>query len=301
VLTPQFLTKKCNPTNYPDCNQKLQKTPTNSLIRGDLFRRVQLGGTIDTDRKTTSDNKTSPPAKGFIVDIPHADAWKIRWLAAIATAVGVCASANFCWAAERVKWATGAELQKRLAQPVSIVWQNNPLRNALAGVSRSQRVAILLDRRADPGQKLDLKLTDTPLHSVLQTIADRCGLEVTRLKDVVYFGPPAAAAQLRPLSDEFAQAARRLPKTAQRKFFLSRSMAWEDLSTPRDLLTELARQNDLELVGLDRVPHDLWAAADLSPMTLVDRLSLIAVQFDLGFQIGSNGRRLELVPARGVR
>jgi hypothetical protein len=226
---------------------------------------------------------------------------KLHWLAAGVFAAILSTLGNPLCAAEQINWATGADLQKRLAQPVSIVWQNNPLRNALTAVSRTQRVAILIDRRVDPNQKLDLKLTDTPLHSVLQTIADRCGLEVARLNNVVYFGPRSAAAQLRPSSAALAQAARRLPKPAQRKFFLSKPMAWEDLATPRDLLTLLARQNNLELAGLDRVPHDLWAAADLPPMTLVDRLSLIALQFDLAIEISDDGQRLELTPAKSQK
>ena len=44
------------------------------------------------------------------------------------------------------------------------------------------------------------------------------------------------------------------------------------------------------------MPHDLWAAADLPPISLVDRLTLIAIQFDLTFKVAEHGKRLELVP-----
>ena len=53
-------------------------------------------------------------------------------------------------------------------------------------------------------------------------------------------------------------------------------MAWDELAEPRTLLAALARENGLEIEGLDRVPHDLWPAADWPPMSLVDRLTLIA-------------------------
>ena len=65
---------------------------------------------------------------------------------------------------------------------------------------------------------------------------------------------------------------------------------------PRDLLAQLAEQNSVEIAGLDRVPHDLWAAADLPPVSLIDRLTLIAIQFDLTFTVASGDARIELVP-----
>ena len=52
----------------------------------------------------------------------------------------------------------------------------------------------------------------------------------------------------------------------------------------------------MTIAGLDQVPHDLWAAADLPPMSLVDRLTLIAIQFDLTFTIAADGAQVELVP-----
>jgi hypothetical protein len=160
-------------------------------------------------------------------------------------------------------------------------------------------VAILIDRRVDPGQKLDLTIKDEPLQVALQAIADHCGLGVSRLGAVVYLGPLSAARRLRPAAAAFGQAVGRLPTTAQRKLFQAKALAWEDLSTPRDLLTHLAEQNGVEIDGLQRVPHDLWAAADLPPLSLIDRLCLIAMQFDLTFEVEDRGKRLVLVPLPG--
>ena len=106
-------------------------------------------------------------------------------------------------AADRVAWTTGREFQQRLAQPVDILWTGNPLRAAIRGLSEAQQVAILLDRRVDPGQKLDLTIKGKPLEAALQTIADHCGLGVSRLGAVVYLGPPSAAQRLRPAAAAF--------------------------------------------------------------------------------------------------
>ena len=223
-------------------------------------------------------------------------ALRMAGLVAVAVLCNVFAWHDIAHAARHTAWATGMALQQKLAQPVDIFWSNTPLRGALQGLAETQKVAILIDRRVDPGRKLDLTIKGEPMRAALQTIAERCGLGLSRLSAVVYLGPPPTAEQLRPVANALRQSVRQLPPAAKRKFFHFRAIAWSDLSTPRDLLTQLARRNGLEIVGLDRVPHDLWAAADLPPLSLVDRLTLIAIQFDLTFKVTAGGTKLELVP-----
>ncbi len=66
-------------------------------------------------------------------------------------------------AAEHSDWATGAALSERLAQPVDILWSGSQLRSAIESLSQAQRVGILIDRRVDPGQKLDVAIKAQPL------------------------------------------------------------------------------------------------------------------------------------------
>ena len=70
----------------------------------------------------------------------------------------------------------------------------------------------------------------------------------------------------------------------------------DDFATPRELLSRLAESAGIRLEGTEQVPHYLWSAADLPALPLVDRLTLIAVQFDLTFRIAADGRSMELVP-----
>lgn len=195
-----------------------------------------------------------------------------------------------------VVWTTGPVLEQRLKQAVDVRWSGKPLRDAIASLSQTQQVAVLIDRRVDPGQKLDLAINGSPMETVLQTIADRCGASVSQLGSVVYLGPTPVAQQLPAVAAGFEKMVRQQPKTVQRKFSTLKATTWEDLATPRGLLEQLAVQNGLEIIGLERVPHDLWAAADLPPLSLVDRLTLIAVQFDLTFAVAEGGAKLELVP-----
>jgi len=195
-----------------------------------------------------------------------------------------------------VNWATGSALQRQLAEPVDVLWVNNPLREAIGNLSRVRRVAVLIDRRVDPGQELNVSLKGVPLESALHKIARRRGLEVSRLGDVVYLGPAAASDRLRAVAEEFTEEIRRLPPAVRRKCLLRKKLSWEDLAAPRDLLAQLGRRSGLSIDHLERIPHDLWAAADLPPLSLADRLTLIAVQFDLTFKVADGGARLELVP-----
>ena len=156
-------------------------------------------------------------------------------------------------------------------------------------------MAILIDRRVDPSQKLDISLSGVPLESALQKIAQHCGLGVTRLGSVLYLGPPSGAEHLRTIAAMLEREIRHLPPAIKRKYRHTKAFAWEDLAMPRELLAELAREGGLKIAGLELVHHDLWAAADLPPMPLTDRLALIAVQFDLAFKVADRGQRLELV------
>ena len=198
--------------------------------------------------------------------------------------------------AGQVNWATGLALQKQLAEPVDIYWANNPLRQAIGNLSQTRRVAVLIDRRVDPGRELNVSLKGVPLESALRQIARPRGLDVSRFGNVLYLGPAAAADRLNAVSTEFKEEIRRLPSAVRRKYFLRKKLAWEDLAEPREILEILGRRSGLAIDRLDRVPHDLWAAADLPPISLAGRLTLIAFQFDLTFKISADGVRLELVP-----
>jgi hypothetical protein len=143
---------------------------------------------------------------------------------------------------------------------------------------------------------LQLTLKDAPMESVLQTIAERCHAGISSLGAIVYFGPPAAAARLRAVAAMLEKTTRRLPTSVRQKLLQAKPFAWNDLATPRDLLAQLGRQGGIEIVGIDRVPHDLWAAADLPATSLIDRLTLVAVQFDLTFHLAADGSQWELIP-----
>lgn len=195
------------------------------------------------------------------------------------------------------QWLAGPALQRQLLEPIGLTLSGSPLRQALDGLGRRQRVAVLLDRRIDPGQPVELRLDDVPLEDAFRQIAARHHLGYSLLGPVAYFGPPEVATRLPALFALRRDEARRLPTAAL--WLRLKPLGWRDFALPRELLAGLAEENGLRLTGLEQVPHDLWAAADLPPLALVDRLGLIAAQFDLtpAFSPAGDGLSLVRIPA----
>ena len=198
--------------------------------------------------------------------------WAVRLgaLARLGTLVLLCSTAY-----AKGDWTVGAALQRRLATPVDVYWSGNPLRAALEALARAQHVAVLIDRRIDPQQKLDVQLSATPLAAAFARWRTGRQLETSLLGGVVYFGPPDAARRLRTLAALRKEEIRRLPPATAHKFLQPQPLAWDDYTEPRALVEHLVSHAGFRIAGLSRVPHDLWAAADLPPLSLVDRLTLV--------------------------
>jgi hypothetical protein len=196
--------------------------------------------------------------------------------------------------ADSAGWLTGTELDEHLAAPVTISLVKVPLSRALKSIRTAQHIATVLDRRVDPDQEIQLAQTREPLRTGLRKLADQLRIGYCQLGPVAYFGPASTAGRLRTLAALRLEDARILPQAASRKFLQMRSSHWEDLAEPKKLVEALAEEARVDLVGADRIPHDLWPAADLPALTWIDRLTLIAAQFDFTFRIEKGGGQVEL-------
>ncbi len=216
-----------------------------------------------------------------------------------AIVVGACLTPSFggvSAAASSPSWLTGKQFHTALTQPVNVEWSAVPLRQGAEDLARANRTAVFLDRRIDPGQRIDLRLGAVPLATAWREIAQRAGADVTTLGPLVYLGPRERASQLRTLAALADEQVGRLPAAQARRFLGAAPWQWEDFATPQELLADLGRRFRVRIGGTEQVPHDLWAGADLPPLSLVERLILVAVQFDLTFQVSADGRAIELVP-----
>jgi len=194
----------------------------------------------------------------------------------------------------KTAWLTATEA--RQPGDLRITWSGTTLREALRSLSENQRLAILLDRRVDPEQLVNVTLADvSPAEAVAQTASSR-KLGMALLGPLAYVGPVEPTRQLRTIAALRKQEAQELPAAARQAALANRGTTWEDLATPRQILEKLAAEARVKLVGIDQVPHDLWGAADLPSMAWTDRLTAVAGQLGLTFEFDATGRKVTLVP-----
>ncbi|HTU25336.1 MAG TPA: hypothetical protein VMF30_08065, partial [Pirellulales bacterium] len=229
------------------------------------------------------------------------------WIAVAACALAIVWTVpHRCGAAEPAKkpaaWAVGKRFEQALGQKTDLELANAPLGAALARLSANHHVAIVLDRRVDPDRLLTLSVSGQPLAEVLGEIAQSAGLGVSLAEPIVYLGPPAEAAALRTLVHLRRQEVAALPAARRTALSAAKAWGWDDLATPRDLAESLAGEAHVKIAGLERIPHDLWAGRRLPPMAWTDRLTLLAIEFGLAYEIEADGRTVRLVkiPARVV-
>lgn len=207
------------------------------------------------------------------------------------------AAGTLCAADDRaVAWHSAEGVRRQLQQPVSISWSGVPLRQAVQNLARSQRVAMLLDRRVDPGQEIELVVANVALDEALARIAATLNLGVSRVGPVIYLGPLKTAERLRTLVELRSQEIDRLPPAVRAALGTPKRCQWDMLSTPRALLAEAASDYGVRIEPSAVVPHDLWDAGELPPVGLAQRVSLIAAQFDLTFELSAGGAAIRLVP-----
>ncbi len=209
-------------------------------------------------------------------------------------------------------WLTGPALARRLAEPTDLEWQSNAtLRDSLGRLSRAMRVAIVLDRRIDPGRELALSHKNTPLGDVLKAIAEGFnerhaqptsfprptpGIAVKEFASVVYLGPKTSADNLRTIAEVRRDEVRKLPAAQADRLNTRVELRWGELATPRQIVEGLAKQAGVAITSVEElVPHDHWPAGSWPAMSLVERLTLLAVQFDLTFRVEAGGKQLRLV------
>ncbi len=218
---------------------------------------------------------------------------------AAVAAVGMLAVCVPAGAAEPPpRWKTGVDFQRALATEFDVVnWpQGSRLRDQLQRLARWQRVAIFLDRRIDPGQPIELNARQVNLESLLSQIAVQCGAMAVHVDCVVYIGPRDQISGLSAVAKQRSRDVRSLRAARRRSLSTRRSWGWNELAEPRQLLTELAREISVEIDGIDAVPHDLWPAVDLPPLSWTDRATIVLAGFGLTFEFTEQGRGVRLVP-----
>jgi len=186
-----------------------------------------------------------------------------------------------------------------LDRPISATWKGVGLRSILRRLSHEREIAILLDRRADPEQEIQIDTGEQSLRSAVDKIARLAHLAVTRVGNSLLLAPAAAASRLRTLvalrENELARGDLDFSDHLLRLRTQRATIRWDDLDRPADILRGISRQFGLSIAGIEQIPHDLWAGAVIPEATAAEALSLVLNQFDLTFEWADRGAGVRLV------
>ena len=162
-------------------------------------------------------------------------------------------------------------------------------------LSQTQRVAIFLDRRLDPQRPLELRLPTLPLGDALEQLAQSQGADISFLPPVVYLGPQPTTRKLATVWELGRRQLEQVDRSSRRRWQSVTPTAWPLLSEPRQLVAQWTRQRGVVCTGVERIPHDLWAAQQLPPLDLLQQLTIVLAGFDLSVALDSRGQA-QVVP-----
>jgi hypothetical protein len=193
-------------------------------------------------------------------------------------------------------WKTGDAFKRDLETPVGVTWANAELRPTIEGFAASRHTSMILDRRINPNQKIELSFDDVPLGEAWKRIASRVGADATTIGPVVYIGPANTAKKLRTVLAQRSDAVAKLPQASRQRWTAPKAWKWDDAVAPRDLLASLCRESGVQIDNLAEIPADLWAGNDLPPLRLTEKLTLLLAQFNLTYEVDPSGLSLHLLP-----
>lgn len=188
---------------------------------------------------------------------------------------------------------TGTQLTEALNRRRGTVSTGVALRQVVTELQDTTGIAVVLDRRIDPSSSLNLTTGFVTIRQSIQAMAEARSARASFGDRVVVIAPPVAAGRLRTLMEINRDALKKLRTSLDSTHYtaLTRThdYSWEYLAEPRTILTQAAKAAEIQVTNPDRIPHDLWAAARLPPMTFSDFATLVLNQFDFTFEISDGG------------
>ena len=201
--------------------------------------------------------------------------------------------------AEPARLLTGRALRDALNERRSETSTGIPLRQALRRLSMDTGIAIVLDRRVNPSGLVDASTDYVTTRNSISAYAKSAAASASFGDNVVAIGPADATARLRTLTainrKSILSMRRKLNTELYRSLSKSHHWSWPDLTEPRQLIVQAAIDLGTTVDNPEIIPHDLWAAVNLPPLTFADFATLVLNQFDLNFEVTADST-IRIVP-----
>jgi hypothetical protein len=175
-------------------------------------------------------------------------------------------------------------------------WQGQELHAVLQRIAETQGVLLWVDRRVDPQHIVNAQFTDTQLAAVFDQVLDNARLDWAIWDELIYIGPHEAAHEMATLAAIARQSLDKLPASRRSRWMKAQKVAWPRLSDPRDALLEWLADAKVSIKNPEALSHDLWDAARLPPLPLIDRVVLLLLGYDKTLRISASGQTIEIVP-----
>lgn len=167
-----------------------------------------------------------------------------------------------------------------LDTPVNGSWTGVPLRDWVEQISKLAGQPVILDRRLDPDLPVTRQCRGESVGELLTKVAAVVDADVVGLQSTIRIAPRDMTAACGHAEATRAREIMALPRRQRAVPQAARSWTWPDGARPADLLTAVAADANVTIVGLETVPHDHLAGRTLPPLTLAERLDLVLADFD---------------------
>jgi hypothetical protein len=191
---------------------------------------------------------------------------------------------------------SAAELQMRLQARTSVSLTGSQLRHAANELARKDDLGLAIDRRVDPETPVELAFADAPSEEVWRKLAESCNLGFATFGPMIYLGPTPAARDLNTLAALRRDDAGRASPALKAKLLQSSETSCSAPCDARALWNTLAAEAGLTTTNPERMPFDVWPEVRWGSLPLVDRVTLVAVQFGLTFKLDPSARTVTFEP-----
>ena len=213
----------------------------------------------------------------------------------LAVVFSLLVEAAFGQSTEKISPAGEKSLSRR-ATTHSVQWEQLPLGAAIKRLNTLSGNRLLLDRRVDPNQLVNLSLPHATVEEIVAELANACTLGYTRWEHLFYLGPPQTAAHLKALAAQHRKDVAALPADQRQSLLERRRIVWPRLTEPRGLVVHLMEDHGWRVEHGAQIPHDLWSEGELPPLALSDQLTLLLAGFDLSYRIFPERHAIEIIP-----
>lgn len=195
---------------------------------------------------------------------------------------------------------TGHDFRAALAAPVTATWSDVPAKLLLERLGENQRTAFLLDCRIDPTTPIRLTIVDEPFEGAVTKISGLLDAGWSRVGNLIYLGPQDQSRWIRTViaqrDAELTGPDSTIPEPRQFDLLRRQTLQWDDLTSPAEILEQIASRFQLRIDHPDRMRYDLWRGGTIPLATAPEAVTLVLLPMGLDFRWRDDGQAIELVP-----